>query len=214
MPVKPNNIVYLTDPAISTRVCDLSVAMVKHTTPEAPPEVPVFDKHRDGPYPTTKLQRGYIRTQTVRYDKNLVRLYRGYEAKMARRLQELEGDFVKAEAEAGLKASSQAYILHSTHVWRKDWRNLDVGQKKDAYLEEIYRYWRDICHAPAYRVPEYKKYDKLWEFVAGRPLPVELLTVPDVFNPDLIYGWLVDKPVSERGKRLCFGNENQKGDRG
>lgn len=138
-------------------------------------EAPSYNKHRDGPWPSTDAQRAYVKTQTARYDENLIRLYQGWQVKMARRWAELGNDWEKAKAEAGPEVFQQANILFYDRIWIKE----GPRRMNRSYLFEIYRYWRDISHAPIR-----KQFDRLWEYVAEKRLPVKRMTVPGEYQPD------------------------------
>ncbi|MCJ1428800.1 hypothetical protein MMC29_006711 [Sticta canariensis] len=171
-------VIRLTDPALCTRVYDLSGPAVINLK-IVNVDVPVYNKHRDGAWPSTEEQRAYIKTQTARYDRNLIRLYQGWQAKMTRRCNEL-GDMEKAKADAGPKVVRQANILYYDRIWRK------CGPRKmtKSYIVEIYHYWRDISH-----VLIRKQFDHLWEYVAEKRLPVELMTVPGEYQPEVGRSW-------------------------
>lgn len=119
-------------------------------------EVLDYDKLRDGPEPRSDKQREYIQTQRELYDKNLVRLYQGFEAKLERRAEEL-GNMDKALAEAGQHVVQVSSDLYYDHIWHKRARE----PMTDTYLQQIYCYWRDISAGL-----EGKDYDYLWEYVA------------------------------------------------
>lgn len=192
-----NNIVYRTDPAICTRVYDPSgpAAVNYNFIEEQPkkPEVPGYNKHRDGLWPNTDLQREYIKVQRERYIKNLRYLYSGYQAKLIRRQEELGWDMAKVEAEEGPEVMAQAENLYYSHIWRKEAAHC----LKSGYLSDIYYYWRDISHGL-----ERKEYDHLWEYVAERRLPVKLMTAPGEYEPRAICRLKPEETFEESFEKL------------
>lgn len=147
-------------------------------TEEVPPPPSIleaYNKHRDGGWPTTDRQRQCIKLQKDLFAKNVLRLYRGFQIKFQQRLHALGGDKEKAKAEAGAEVMAQYEQIYWTQIWEKDF---ETPKREPTYLVDLYRYWRDISSIAARM-----EYDRLWEYVAGRPLPLELMTFPGEFHP-------------------------------
>ena len=198
-----NPIVGFTDPAISAIVYDISGAplTVYYDLTQEKPEVPAaYNKHRDGPWPTTERQIEYIKVQRELYNKNLAQLYQGFQAKLVQRFEELGNDMAKVREEAGPQVMAQANCLYYTHIWRKT----PSREIKEGYLVEIFHYWRDISHGMAR-----KEYDHLWQYVAGEQLPVELMVVPGEYEPGPVYR--LKKPSKKPSKKQEVRSESRSG---
>lgn len=131
------------------------------------PQLPAYNKHRDGDWPTTERQRAYVKQQRELYNANMVRLYHAFEDTMSMRLLQLDGDYRRVQRETSVEVQAQAHHLYYDRVWNKEHA---PGAGND-FLLQIYRFWRNVGTAQ-----EHLMYDLLWEFVADAQLPKRLLT--------------------------------------
>lgn len=133
------------------------------------PQLPPYNKHRDGDWPETDLQRAYVKDQRARYHNNLVRLFYTFEDIMCHRLLELDGDDARVQAETDTEVQAQANYLYYDRVWNKE---CPVGTGND-FMREIHLFWRDVGTDQ-----ERRMYERLWEFVSVEELSKKLMTAP------------------------------------